>query len=313
MNPITIADLEKALADAGISQDEVSARAATLLEDLERYRISEVRLLRPFSTRKGLVVEYEFGKTAYSVDNARPDASPNFKESDHGGSQLNRDNLLFLVRSADIARELVPDMWLHPDADLKGKLRSPRQHLDTLNEFWWLSRWKRGAKIKPNQRINPKCGMDVDWQMTWDFGLPPPLTVNVEVKRRVDVLRMAQGHGIDITKVFAAGLEDKKGNFKFRESTSSEINVLALTLLGEIDHEVQLRAGDWLQTRPDIDAVLLFTRFSDRRSGFDTHIVRKHKLLNQVLVKELSSFDKCLHSMIEKPLPYPLSQLPFLP
>ena len=118
---------------------------------------------------------------------------------------------------------------------------------------------------------------------------------------------MAQEHELSVEEIFGAGLEDEDGNSKFRESTSSEVNVLALTLLGEIDREVQLCARDWLQTRTDIDAVLLFTRFSRQRSGFDVHIVRKRELLEQVLVRELSPLDNCLHSVIERPLPYPHS------
>ena len=305
-------DLQKALTCAGIPPIEVPVLAGILMADLERFGISDLRLM-PSPTPLCPIMEYEIGETGYSVHKARPENSPDFKPTDHGGSQLNRDNLLFLVRAAEIARTLVPDIWLHPNADLKGKLKSPKQHLDTLNEFWWLSRWKPDATIAPNQQINPKCGKDVDWKLSWDFGFQP-LTVNLEVKRRViDVLRMAQGQELDTNKLFAAKLEDDKGNSKFRQSTSSEINVLALTLIGEIDHEVQLRAEEWLRTRDDIDAVLLFTRFSKQRSGFDRHVVRKSALLDQVLVPQLSPRDECLHFVIERPLPYPLSQLQFLP
>ena len=74
MNQVTIGDLEKALASAGISPDEVSARAASIMEDLERYDISEFRL-RYSPILQDLIVEYEFGEIGYSVHKARPEVS----------------------------------------------------------------------------------------------------------------------------------------------------------------------------------------------------------------------------------------------
>ena len=79
--------------------------------------------------------------------------------------------------------------------------------------------------------------MRFGYRLADDLGLwlGSSITVNLEVKRRMEVLRMAQEHELSVEEIFGAGLEDEDGNSKFRESTSSEVNVLALTLLGEID------------------------------------------------------------------------------
>ena len=307
---------ERALMFAQIPNPEAHTHASRMLDDLTRFPIEGFQLLHPvpISPVEG-IIEYEFGRTAYSIDNAKPEDAPDFNPSDHGGTQLDRENILFLARTFEIARSVVPDLWLKPTADLIGQITAPRQHLDTLNEFWWLSRWRPGAKIERSIRINPQCGMDVDWQLSWDMGIGNPLVVNLEVKRRVgcDVLRFAQGGSLDPNQLFAAGLHDKKGNCKFRASGADEINVLGLTLLGEIDREVQDCASEWIKARNDIDALLLFSRFSARHSGFNVQVVRKRELLHYVLVRELAPLDQRLHSRVSRPLPFSHAQLPFLP
>ena len=126
-------------------------------------------------------------------------------------------------------------------------------------------------------------------------------------------MRLAQHASLKPNELFTAALEDKRGNSKFRPSRDNEMNVLGLTLLGEIDREVQDATDRRIQTRSDIDAVLLFSRFSARRSGFDPHILRKRDFLDQVLIRELDPLDLRLHSLVSRPLPFPNGQLQFLP
>jgi len=108
-------------------------------------------------------------------------------------------------------------------------------------------------------------------------------------------------------ELFGAKIDEK-----FRPSASHEVNVLGLTLLGEIDREVQKEAEAWLKTREDIDALLLFTRYSSHRSGFDVHVRDKGSLLSTVLIRELGFRDLCLHSRIQMPRPISLRQVQFL-
>jgi hypothetical protein len=298
------------LSIAGVAYAEAAANQ--LLEDVMRFGMKDFRLGRTFPTELGAVVEYTFGDTAYSIDNAHPERAPDFNPSDHGGTQLNSENILVFLRVSEIARELVPELWLRPDDDLIGRVRAARQHLDTLNEFWWLSRWIKPYKAKPSYNMHADSNLNVDWRLTWDFGLSS-ISVNLDAKRRCDVLRSG-GEPINPKEIFEAGII-KKGRSKFRPSQPDEINVLGITLIGEIDHEVQNHAEKWLTTRADIDAIAIFSRFPNQKTGFDLHVQRKHKqdLLNQVLIRNLHDKDNCLHSLIQRPLPCKVSQLQFLP
>jgi hypothetical protein len=308
-------DIETALRFVGIEESAARTHALRIVEGLARFPIEGFRLLRPQPLTPEIpIAEYEFGKTGYSVNNAKPSDAPKYTPTDHGGSQCEQENLLFLARAFEIAASAIPDLWQNPDADLVGKVTAPRQHSDTLSEWWWLSRWSAGFTAAPNVKLNPACAKDVDWRLSWTFWPDTHLHVNLEVKRRIgDVLRAAQGEDLNPTEIFTAGLEDKKGSCKFRPSGPDEINVLGLTLIGEIDRDVQLEAEKWLGTRDDIDAVLLYTRLSGRKAGFDAQIVRKHGLLKQVLNPDISGIDQGLHGRIKTPIPIPFSQLRFLP
>lgn len=301
--------LKEHLSLAGVANADEAAKR--ILEDVARFGMEDFRLGEKFPVPRGVVVEYTFGRTGYSIDNAHPQRAPDFYPSDHGGTQLNSDNIRFFLRVSEIAGEIVPDLWLNPDSNLIGKIRTPRQHLDSLNEFWWLSRWNRPFTVQPNYRMHNHCDLDVDWRLTWDFGLHA-LSVNMDAKRRCDVLRYF-GKSIKPNEIFEAGVIDKRGRSKFRPSGPDEINVLGLTVIGEINREVQKYAEKWLKTRDDVDAILLFSRFSDRKAGFDLHVQRKQELLSQVLNRALDDKDTCLHGRIQCPLPFTLSQLRFVP
>lgn len=305
----SVASLTDALALAGVSTNLAMEGATRLLADIARFRIDAFRLGERYQTPLGPVVEYLFGKTGYSINNACPENTPHFKPSEYGGTQLDSENILLFFRVSEIAYELIPHIWLNPNEDFAGKVRASGQHLDTLNEVWWLSRWSGTFEIEPNFHL--VADRDVDWRLTWDFGLGQRLSANVEVKRRRDISRIA-GAEFDFKEMFEAGVI-KEGRSKFRRSGTSEVNILGITLIGEIDRDVQHYAAEWLKTRDDIDAILLFTRFSSRKSGFDIHVQRKRDLLEQVLKRDLSERDECLHARLQQPLPYTWSQLEFLP
>ena len=155
--------------------------------------------------------------------------------------------------------------------------------------------------------------MDIDWQLIWEGILGSPFIVNLEVKRRRDTDCLLKGE-ISPEKLFDEGLV-KNGKHKFRKSSDSEVNVLAVTLLSEINRDVQLAAEHWLNEQTVIDALLLFTRFSINRSGFDVHVREKRHLLDAVLDRQLSTLDLSLHSCFEFPyddpaFPHPMRQSP---
>ncbi len=106
---------------------QVKERAQFLHEDIQRFGIEGFSI----HNNRG-IIEYQLGKTGYSVDNAQPKDAPHFFPSGHGGTQLSHDNILFFVRASEIARRVVPELWTQPNADILGGICSARQHTDTL-------------------------------------------------------------------------------------------------------------------------------------------------------------------------------------
>lgn len=103
--------------------------------------------------------------------------------------------------------------------------------------------------------------------------------MNLEVKRlQSDNTRQARGREMNAHE-FAQFCSDQVLK-KFRPSQTDEVNVLAISLFGEIDGNVQRVISDWLlssensdsHNAPLIDAVLLVTRESRRHSSSDRQL-----------------------------------------
>jgi hypothetical protein len=104
------------------------------------------------------------------------------------------------------------------------------------------------------QKLSSDLAGDVDWQID----LPGNgMTVNLEVKRlKFDVVRMRQGRQFDAHR-FAVFCE-RDALPKFRPSTDREVNVLALTIFGEVDEQVNGVISAWLMAEPrTVDAILV--------------------------------------------------------
>ena len=169
-----------------------------------------------------------------------------------------------------IARELLPTIWLK-----SGKLRSclcdPAQHLNTVEEICWLDRWMEPKNIEFSKNVRSDANTDVDWQFCLGEDSQNPIVVNLEVKRLIgDVLRHVRGRHFKLEWFERFCRESVIP--KFKPSQEHEVNVLALSLFGEINREVQFVIGRWLsQHQGIIDAVLVTSREARRRSCFDWH------------------------------------------
>jgi len=104
------------------------------------------------------------------------------------------------------------------------------------------------------QKLSSNLAGDVDWQID----LPDKrMTVNLEVKRlKFDVVRVRQGRQFDAQRF--ADFCERDVLPKFRASEDHEVNVLALTIFGEVDEQVNGVISAWLLTEPRlIDAILV--------------------------------------------------------
>ena len=129
------------------------------------------------------VVEYEWGQDQFSIDKAEPfKKSRSAEEAD--GSSLSRENLTLLGRISEIGHTLIPALWL-ADQHLRHDVSEKNQHLDTLQEVWWLSRW-HGIEENSVQREylmhrNGESGSTVDWRLNIRGA---DISVNLSVKNR---------------------------------------------------------------------------------------------------------------------------------
>ena len=285
----------KLLTVGSLGEAEARIRAPLVCEDFEWIDFDTLSFnVRPCPVFDGnqvldiAIPEYHFGKTRHSIDAA--EHANVIKVEWMGGTGLDRGHLQFFSRVSEIARKVIPHYWLKP-CKLRDSLRNPTQHLDTIEEIWWLDRWKIPENIKSSVKLKHDSAADVDWTFTVGGGA---LTVNLEVKRLAgDCVRHVteRTFKIDWFEQFC----ENKVNPKFRASREDEVNVLALSLFGEITREVQLVVSEWLINRQElIDAVVIVTREARRKSCFDIQLRNSKARLMKNFLHEPTLEDQSL-------------------
>lgn len=275
--------IETLLKLSSLDDAEARRRALILAADIDRIGFERFRLsCRPYPVPSagGRVVamplpEYHFGDTGFSVQKAC-NSSDNFSTW-IGGTGLDRGHLQFFSKVSQLGHNLIPEIW---PKKLRAELRNPKQHLDTLEEVWWLGRWSGVDEIRRGEQIRSDSENDIDWRLVVArTSFSPGLNVNVEAKRlKSDSLRHARGLQMTLHDFAQFCREQVLG--KFRPSGPDEVNVLAVSLFGEIDGNVQSVISEWLLSdensdsrhKPLIDAVLVATRESRRRSSCDMQL-----------------------------------------
>lgn len=302
----SIDSIEQLLVAGLLDESEARRRAPLILEDFNWIGCNSLMLdARPcqfIEDQTGSsfwIPEYHFGNTGSSIDAA--EHAEVIKIEWMGGTGIDRGHLLFFSRVSEIARRTIPHYWLKP-CKLRDSLRNPTQHLDTMEEIWWLDRWKSPGKIKSSVKLKQGSDADVDWTFTLGG---QALTVNIEIKRLVgDCVRHVteRTFKIDWFERFC----ENKVNPKFRASREDEINVLGLSLFGEITREVQLVVREWLVNRQElIDAVVITTREARRKSCFDIQLRNTKASLMKNFLKEPNNEDQGLAFSLIVPVKIP--------
>lgn len=210
-----------------LTENMLLQRAKWLHEDLEKLHLAHFQILATreiADSASGLLfkmIEYVFGPSGHDLDQA----APGFKKDPHliDGTGLSRESLSRFAQISETGHTVIPHLWLG-NKTLRERVRTPAQHLDTLNEVWWLSRWHG---VIPDS-VEMECSLLGGWKkwpptVDWRFRvLDGAVTINLEVKNR---------------RGTAASKPMKKGVYlfgdhpvkPFRPSTHDEINVLAIT------------------------------------------------------------------------------------
>ena len=308
--------IETLLKLGSLGDDEARRRAPILARDIEQIGFGTFQLsCRPYPvpSANGQIVatplpEYQFGDTGFSVHKAR-NSHDDFSRW-IGGTGLDRGHLQFFSKVSQIGHSLIPELW---PKKLRAELRNPTQHLDTLEEVWWLGCWSGIENIRRAGHIKPGVADDIDWQFTiGSAGCLAGLKVNLEVKRlKSDNTRQARGREMNAHE-FAQFCRDQVLR-KFRPSHSDEVNVLGISLFGEIDGNVQRVISEWLlgdenrdsDDAPLIDAVLLATRESRRHSSFDRQLRNEKAYLIKSHFRGPDAEDESFFFVFDVPIKIP--------
>lgn len=260
------------LSDAGVRE-----RSRLLHEDLARFQIEGFRLLPvqvfPGSaTRPEIhVSEYEFGPVRFSLENAKDPMSVRQTVEEMAGTAISKEDILYLSQISALAHKIIPHLWT-TDRKLIENVRLPSQHLDTLNEVWWLGRWS-GLDEKSLRReasILSGGGKTIDWQFDLS-GTDASWTINLEVKRIIGSIgnkAYQKTHHIYSTVRGDGSINTDDPRLKFRRSSEHEVNVLAVTWYDEISVELETEIQRFLDEDERVDAVIVWACGDRRRGGW---------------------------------------------
>lgn len=162
------------------------------------------------------------------------------------GSSLTRGNLLRLSQAVDLGRRWLPGSW---PRDFAGQLLGA-EHLDTINELWWLKFWRGLVAVQRGPKENA-ADVDFDWLLTIRDGLAD-CTVNFEVKRRTGNLNAWFKFG-------NPSLSCAKIAKKFGPNGADAANLVALTVFRPPGPEAMRFAMDWLAEQEAVDGLLVWT------------------------------------------------------
>lgn len=227
-----------------VSRDKAAHWSRQLVEDMSAISFPlQQSSFTPdgFWVQHGIIpqAEYELPQNQFNQDSGTDSESME-------GSFLTCGNLLRLAQAAQIGRLHLPSQW---PMCFKGRLLG-REHLDCLNEVWWLKFW-RG--IRSVSHAPKECGTDkdFDWRLQIQDGLAD-CTINLEVKRRTG----------NINRQFKRGKPNASSRqiaCKFGPVPANTANVAALTIYHPISEDTVSDLSDWLNRQENVHGMVIWT------------------------------------------------------
>ena len=229
-----------------LAPDLAVRRAKQVLEDMNAVGLHLNVIVRKDPEafkRRGLIVQvqYQLSDAGWSINHHDP-------EFQLDGSELDGGDLFKLCRVCEIGHRLIPDLW---PVKLKSGLSSGQHHLDTLNEVWWLNRFKSPTDVFKLDLLEQSVP---DWSFTLS-GIEPHITVRLEVKRRPKDIKRHVG-----LKIHPRLFSDIA--HKFPKPNVTGLNLVAITIYSAIDDKINEATCRWLKEHSNIDAVLLWSNQS---------------------------------------------------
>lgn len=232
-----------------LPMDVAAARAPMVVEDMATIGFPVVlevhRGIAGWLHECGLriPIQYHITDTGWTVNRRDPRHALE-------GSHLDKGDLLRLSKVCELGRSLLPDDWPRRFAD---QLNNPSEHLDAVNEIWWLGRFNAPQEVKKLDQ-KPQKVPSPDWSFSVRLE-GTIVNLRVEVKRRCsDIKRhLAFSEG---TNLF------DKISPKFPRRSLTELNIAAITTYSQIDNSVTEMTASWLWNEPNLDAVILWSEQS---------------------------------------------------
>jgi len=219
--------------DTTISEAVLLRRATWLKSDLELiapkgFEILPARIIETTELRIPLV-EYRFFNLDHDLGRAGNPFNVEKNVNSMVGSGLDQEDLLYLSKVSEIGHTLIPGIWPY-SSRLRKNLQTGTQHLDTLNEVWWLSRWhgidSGSVDYEPvvwtdEDNLSKPSPSTIDWRFTT---LGRQITIHLNVKNR----RGTKGSAVFKKGVYLFG-DNPERPFGKKVSGPDVINVLAIT------------------------------------------------------------------------------------
>lgn len=293
-------ELFESLKLSGLTESQANKRSHQLADDIRwinfdqfSIHIENSGIINPETDKSIPLIEYYFGETQFSSNNARNSKDKRAPSID--GSLLNRGNLRLFSIVSDIGRNHLSNSW-HHDEGLRFYLRTPAHHLNALNEVWWLGRFKTATCIESRHHMH-SGPEDIDWRFNLEG---TDMWINLEVKNRpTDIRRHI--HGVDVgVKQWLADTTKK-----FTPSKENEINLVGLTIFGQIDRRVQHSIADWISKQKIVDGVIIWShegrlkcafdkQFRNEKSSVLTHLITPPVEENELVFRYWSTVDRNL-------------------
>lgn len=168
--------------------------------------------------------------------------------------------LFWLFLNTQLARKVIPDMWLHDDELRKDiGLKKRKKHFNTLNEIFWLGRWKfvSPCSVKRDHHI-PGMKGNVDWHATVKSvcATDPDLHLNIEVKNLVSSLRYLVGADPDAEQFVKEGIRGTDS--KFPDDSGKDLNILCITVYMMDRTMISPLAEEILKLHAGVDAIVFW-------------------------------------------------------
>ena len=252
----TLEEIERALTTAYLgadqrilSQEVASKRAKWVYEDMAAIGFDLQLRHENFPLPGGVMLGIPQYRIAGSPYNAvRPTKGHEMFRAQ--GSGLDCLDLLKLSRACEIGHTLLKHKdWPRSQGH---KLRSPSDHVATIEEILWLGRWRDPEDIDLEKKL--VLGRSTNVDLAFCSG---GISINMEVKYRPRTwIPRADGNfaSTDLRSLF----EGTEGKFP-DEIPPDTLNVVAVTALAPVDNAFGQHATNFLEQHPEVSVVLVWT------------------------------------------------------